>query len=117
VRPKSRDSAQGVAGTAADLAELLWLTTHCPGRKERKTPDQIHHFATHFDTTSVDWEEHAIKLAGDSESEFTVTLFELEAKIGAWLFTDSPPERSTRPLVFVNACGTLVERCMTRVAR
>jgi CHAT domain len=93
-------------GTADDLAELLWLTTHTSGRKKHQTPDQIHHFATHFDTTSVEWEKHAIKLAGSSQSEFTITLYDLTAKIGARLQNGSPPERNARPLVFVNACGT-----------
>jgi CHAT domain len=97
---------RGVVGTAADLAEFLWHVTHCTRRQERKIPDQIHHFASHFDTTSVDCEEHAIRLAGCANSEFQVALWQLNAKVAELKARGPLPSRNMRPLVFVNACGT-----------
>jgi hypothetical protein len=95
------------------LAEYLWRTTHSTRGRKRQAPDQIHHFSSHFDTTNRHPESHAIRLAGCSESEFSVELRELEDAFYNFAFNgDSLPEKGARPFVFVNACGTsLIDPC------
>lgn len=95
----------GKPASAEELALELWNAHRSPGKRRKKVFDQVHHFASHYNTGSKDHTKHSFGLAACSQSKLTATIGDLN-RVFARLSTEGFPSPRNRPLVFVNACGT-----------
>lgn len=93
-------------GTCAELVKILWRVNFCTKGKQRDLHDQVHHFAAHFDMSSTRPDKHFLQLSGAYDSVFKITLSELLSELQDWFQDEVLPGHDSRPLVFVNTCGS-----------
>jgi hypothetical protein len=98
---------KGRRGTTDQLANFLWKTSHNTYAKIKSTPDQIHHFASHYTAVDEDSNRHYFTLAGCKKSGFSATLEDLHIAFGR-LSRTALPAMNLRPLVIVNACDSSI---------
>lgn len=98
---------KGRHGNVDQLANFLWKTSHTTHAKTKPIPDQIHHFASHYNANDQDSDNHFFTLAGCNKSEFSARLGDLHVAFGR-LSRTALPAMQQRPLVFVNACDSSI---------
>ena len=93
------------AAVRSGLAGYLFLPFE---GDDRRSPDQVQHFACHCDTEVEDSEDGSLELSHDGKARRRVRIRDLELALSEHLGVEAG-DRPVMPLVFVNACASAVE--------
>jgi hypothetical protein len=100
---------EGASGLSPDkLAELLSHRIYYPElpHQPNRPHDQVLHFACHCDTDPASTATWLLRVGDDIKVRMNKLIAELGYRERERRLHEPPPDRPTRPLVFMNACDT-----------